>query len=286
MRSWTKLAVLLVAVAATGFIPASSVPQVSHASPCVPIEGLSLPEPQTTDLRLPVVVHYMVRTGSRHDVADQITPAMLQDLFGEHGRVISLWQQAGIRPYLRRVEKCRISFATFGLSVNREEELPSPAGSTAAKTLFRRINETYNARDVSGLDLYVWWGIQKVAGYGDRYVDAGRWRAGAAWIDKDCRANHSCDLLIAHEVGHFLGLCHACTIGAPLRVECTRCLPDSMKKPNGAFVLASCDLITGPRLMRDDNLTLLEPHKVEGTELSACERKLAKEFATRRIGAH
>ena len=285
MRATSKLAVLLAGLAALAMVPASTAPQVGVANPCTPIEGLSLSPPQTADLPLPVVVHYMVRTGSRHDVSREISPAMLQDVFSDRGRLVAIWHQATIRPYLHRVEKCTISFSAFGIPVGEAEELPSPARTADAKNLFRRINENFNARDISALDLYVWWGINTVAGYGDRHLDSGRLRAGAAWMDTDCRASDSCDLLVTHEIGHFLGLCHACTIGAPLAgVPCARCLPDRMRQPDGSFVLAKCTSVRGPRLMRDDNLLLLEPHKVNGTELSDCERKLAKSFATRRVG--
>jgi hypothetical protein len=109
------------------------------------------------------------------------------------------------------------------------------------------------------------------------------------WIDKDCLGSQNCDLLLAHEIGHFLGLCHACTIGTPIpRVECSRCLPESMQQSDGTFTLADCDQVRGPRLMRNDNLLLLGSRKVtsDGQELSTCERKLAKSFAERRIGKH
>lgn len=266
--------------------------------PCEPmrVEGFKTPvtppprppasrDRQLKSVSLPVVVHYM-RTGSGRDAEGQFTPQMLVELFGASGTVNAIWRQASVRLYLHGFERCDIRFEDFGLEENANAEVDSPARSAEGKERFRRINQRYNTPGFRGVDLYVWPGITSEGGYGDRWLDAKeRLRAGAAWIDTDCVDNNprDCDLLLAHEIGHFLGLCHSCTLGDPIpRVPCDRCLPDSMKKPNGTYTLKRCG--NAPRrLMRADNMRALRPGPLTGKELDQCERRLANDFASKRL---
>jgi hypothetical protein len=282
----TRLVLVLMALAAVVALPASTTPQGTHAQGCTePFEGLSLEKPETPHLPLPVVVHYMVKTGSEHDVSEKLKPRTLERIFRDGGRLTSIWGHAEIRPYLQRVERCAFSFSAFDIPSNPGEDLPNPDDGGPGQKMFYTINRHYNARDVAGVDLYIWWGIQGSGGYADFHRDSGPRRPGGVWIDKDCVGSQNCDLLLAHEIGHFLGLCHACTIASPSRVRCTRCLPSTMKGSDGKFTLARCH-VRSPRLMRDDNLLNREPYTVteRGDELSTCERTLAKEFAERRVG--
>lgn len=283
----SRLVVLLVVFAGVIALPESAAPQGQHARSCSEPFNLSLDRPETPHLPLPVVVHYMVQTGSRNDVSKKLPPAALEQIFRDTSRLTLIWRHAEIRPYLHRVERCSFSSRAFGIPANAAEDLPNPDRTDAGKELFQKINRAYNAPDVAGLDLFIWWGIQGVAGYADPHRDSGSRRTGAVWIDKDCLGSQNCDLLVAHEIGHFLGLCHACTIGSPVpQVPCSRCLPETMQRPDGTFTLANCKQVRGPRLMRNDNLLLFKSHKVtdDGQELSPCERELAKTFAEQRIG--
>src|SRR5262249_51282989 len=130
---------------------------------------------------LPVVVHYMRTAGSPHDAATKIRPAQLIEYFEEAATVNTIWRQAGVRLYLQRFEECSFKFADFGLANNPNDEVDSPARSAEGKERFRRINQAYNATDLRAVDLYVWWGINQDGGYGDRWLDTGALRAGAAW---------------------------------------------------------------------------------------------------------
>jgi hypothetical protein len=219
-------------------------------------------------------------------VAARLRPDMLIKYFEESGIVNTIWRQGGVRLYLQRFEACSFKFTDFGLDGNENEEIDSPARSQEGKERFRKINAVYNATDLRTLDLYVWWGINQNSGYGDRWLDTGPLRAGAAWIDTDCLDNThvDCDRLLAHEIGHFLGLCHSCVVGESIpRIECTRCLPASMRRADGSYTLKSCGAGPGTRIMRSDNLMLRSPYTVGGAELNLCERRLANSFASKRV---
>jgi hypothetical protein len=265
--------------------PCDPMPVAGFTTPATPPAPPERPGPGLTPVSLPVVVHYMRITGSGNEVETRFRPETLIELFGESGTINAIWRQAGVRLYLHRFERCAFRFADFGLDENANGEIDSPARSAEGKERFRRINERFNAPDVRGVDLYVWSGINQNSGYGDRWLDTGKLRAGAAWVDTDCLEDRhvACDLLLAHEIGHFLGLCHSCMVGEPLpRVPCTRCLPASMRKPNGSYTLKSCSDVP-TRIMRSDNLKTLLPHTVNGTELNDCERRLANSFASKRL---
>ena len=258
----------------------------SFTSPASPPTPPPAPGPGLVGVSLPIVVHYMKTVGSSNDVTTRLRPEMLVEYLEESGAVNTIWRQAGVRLYLQRFETCSFTFSDFGLAENTNDEVDSPDRSQEGKQRFRKINEAYNATDLRALDLYVWWGINQNGGYGDRWLDSGPLRAGAAWIDTDCLDNRhvNCDFLLAHEIGHFLGLCHSCNVGQSIpRVECTRCLPASMRRADGSYTLKSCDAVPGARIMRSDNMMLLLPYMVNGTELNLCERRLANSFASRRV---
>jgi hypothetical protein len=295
MTRVVSLAIVLV-TAALGALPAPAVAQPPRACEAMTVEGFTAPttappppqgaDPELVPVSLPVVVHYMNVAGSGEEVAGRFRPDKLIQYFRESGVVNRIWYQAGVLLYVQRFERCTVRFADFGLDPGPSQEIDSPARSEAGRERFRRINAAYNAPDVRGVDLYVWGGIVQDGGYGDRWLETGALRAGAAWIDPDCFDNQhvDCDLLLAHEIGHFLGLCHSCSVGQDqLRVGCVRCLPASMKQPDGSFTLKNCRQLPGKRIMRSDNLKLFLPYTVNGRELSRCERRLANSFAHRRV---
>jgi hypothetical protein len=260
-------------------VPGFTVPVVAPDAP--PASDAAL-----VPVSLPVVVHFMKLDGSSNDVSTKITPRMLLEHFGDAGAINVIWRQAAVRLYVQRFELCTFTADTIPLAGASHEEIASPARSVAARQRFRQIANDYNASDVRGVDLYVWWGIQREGGYADRWLETGPLRAGAAWVDTDCQAGPLpyCDLILAHEIGHFLGLCHGCTIGQAIPgVTCVRCLPETMRQPDGSFTLANCDEAPDVRLMRSDNLILFLPYTVTGTELSPCERRLANSFANARV---
>jgi hypothetical protein len=295
MTRVVPLAILLASVALAAARPAPVAAQPPRACEPMVVEGFTAPAtapapprgvaPELVALSVPVVVHYMNIAGSDGEVARRFPPDKLIQYFRESGVVNRIWYQAGMLLYLQRFEACSFRFADFGLDAGPSQEIDSPARSEAGRERFRRINEAYNAPDIRGVDLYVWGGIMQDGGYGDRWLETGALRAGAAWIDPDCFDNRNvdCDLLLAHEIGHFLGLCHSCVVGqAQPGIRCTRCLPDSMKQPDGSYTLEKCREVP-KRIMRSDNLKLFLPYTVNGTELSRCERRLANAFAHRRV---
>ncbi len=287
----TVLAAVWCVALASGAATAASRPcQVMEvagfAAPAAAPGAPAASDPTLVPVSVPVVVHFMRLSGSLNDVSTKITPQMLIEHFGESGTLNAIWSQAAVRLYVQRFELCTFTADAMPIAGVAHEEIASPARSAAARQRFRQIANDYNAPDVRGVDLYVWWGIQRDGGYADRWLDAGTLRAGAAWIDPDCRTGSIpyCDLILAHEIGHFFGLCHGCTIGQAIPgVTCVRCLPETMRQADGSFTLANCDDAPDVHIMRSDNLIGLLPYTVTGAELTLCERRLANSFANARV---
>ena len=287
-----------VGLAAIGCVALAPGAAAAESRPCevMDVAGFTAPaaapnapassDPMLLPVSVPVVVHFMKLSGSPNDVSTKITPQMLIAHFAEGARVNAIWAQAAMRLYVQRFERCTFTVDTMPIAGVAHEEIASPAHSAAARQRFRQLANDYNAPDVRGVDLYVWWGIQRNGGYGDRWLDTGPLRAGAAWIDTDCLSGPSpfCDLILAHEIGHLFGLCHGCDIaGAIPGVPCVRCLPETMRQPDNSFTLANCDDTPDVRIMRSDNLVGLLPYTLTGAELTACERRLANSFANARV---
>lgn len=210
----TGLAVLL-------FPPASG-----WAQPNRPSNGctsLKTWEPKRTfgdEVRaLPVILHIMMpgpgageanpRPGAQGEEDLPLeTLRWFEDLFGDapQGAVNKTWLPANIQFYVYRAERCsNVGTILPDLADNRIRR-PTMDDLTA----FRDVNDRYNARDVLGVDLYVWPRIDGASGFGAASLTRGQFPGpGAVWTHQLVVENKDFTL-VAHELGHFLGLEHFC----------------------------------------------------------------------------
>jgi len=192
---------------------------------------------------LPVVVHVLQhRDLPEDDVLDGRKAFSLEAIkgyFESGGTFNKIWseQHTGLRFTLARVERCRYRIPhTLAPNPDDQHDIPQPGG--AGLDWINRAMDHFNAKTYSvddaakpfpGLDVYLVWSLRNASGYGARFARAGDGKRGSIWVDKECLGdtNH-CDREFAHEVGHFLGLCHICMTveaiqGGEKRIPPARC---------------------------------------------------------------
>jgi Metallo-peptidase family M12B Reprolysin-like len=230
-------------------------------------------------LTLPVVVHYMKSTDPRHAPANDLRQVFSEDvltnLFDAKDStavtVNTIWRQAKIRLALHRAEECDYNPADFEIVSGDKELTPSPMAGSFGPRMFNAISRTFNAPDVPGLDLYLWMDIKAgLVGYGASHR-ASDHRIGAAWVDKGCvtTLGPRCPVLVAHEIGHFLGLCHSCENTFTDSGTCTVCLPE------GTAAAPACG----------DPENFLMRAWFDGTGLTKCEIGQARRKAAERLNS-
>jgi len=251
----------------------------SNVTPFVPVP-VAVPPPANVVITLPLVVHYMKSTDPRHApnhdlqrvFAENVLSELLESKDAKRDTVNSIWRGAKIRVVLHRAEECDYTPADFEIPNADKEQISSPMAGQFGARLFNRINAAFNATDVPGLDLYLWMDIKAgLVGYGASHRKSDPHRIGAAWVDRGCPTNigRRCGVLVAHEVGHFLGLCHSCENSLTDSGICTVCLPE------GTPAAPTC----GP----PKNL-LMRPW-FDGIGLSRCEVEQARLKAAQRLNA-
>lgn len=155
------------------------------------------------------------------------TPRMIGAIFGGNGKVNEIWNQYGIQLTLLDVENCAYSPRALRPDGQVRDSMPSPQTSTPwTGELFRSINRLFTAEHPRMLHVFLWWSVTE----GD--IDGVNWtgattdsgnlvwgysrsaaRGGpAVWVGAyECLtpANEGmCAKVIAHEIGHALGLHH------------------------------------------------------------------------------
>jgi hypothetical protein len=169
-------------------------------------------------LDLAVTARYMHGGKDGVDVSAVLRPAMLAQVLDGASRI---WMAGGIRLVLSGIDHHAYALRDWGYR-DEHEQVPSP---TSDLRLFRALNAAYGTPQLSGVDLFVFWKIEGDAGYGapDR-ADGPTPGRGAAWIDTDCLAVTDAEAtyarLVAHEIGHVLRLCHACSLGGRPESPC------------------------------------------------------------------
>jgi hypothetical protein len=266
---------LLVAVAALSLVfPASRAAQGATRDDLCEAQYIAhLPASTTDEIVLPVIVHYMKSTLHKNEVWKTFTQRTVTGYFKQNGTIDKIWRQAGIRLFLHRIEHCAYDpVAMTGQVRGQPEEVPDPVNSQPA--LFDRVVQFYNHRAVPGLDLYLWWELGGlVVGYSVPYhLSDGSTRTGAVWVDTQCVRTREmaarCERLVAHEIGHFLGLCHRCRVDRDPVTGCTSCSGPQDRIPNCAS--------------RDAPDSIMRS-RFDGTKLDTCEIRRSTGEAQDRI---
>ena len=174
---------------------------------------------------IPVVVHALQhRDFPDDDILDAQKAFSLETIkgyFEPGGEFNKIWSanDTGLRFTLVRVERCRYRIPhTLAPHPVDQHDIPQPSGR--GRDWIHRATDRFNAKTYSmggatkpfaGLDVYLVWSLRNASGYGARFKRAGDGKRGAIWVDRECLGdgNH-CDRQFAHEVGHFLSLCHIC----------------------------------------------------------------------------
>ena len=219
-------------------------------------------------LELPVTIRYMRGAGCDVDVRELLPPTVLGAML-EDASV--LWSLGGIRLVPGEVHAHTYALRDWGYR-DEHEQVPSPSSDLR---LFRALNAAYGTPQIRAVDLFVFWKIEGDAGYGapDR-ADGPTAGRGAAWIDTDCLAvadrAERYARLIAHEIGHVLRLCHACSLGARPEPPCANAACPNPVTDDGRLAPCRHD---SRRLMRADYAgTELVPYEIARARAAVRER--------------
>ena len=145
-------------------------------------------------------------------------PKRVYDYFGLGGKVTTIWEKHQIHLRLLRIETCTYLSDDLRLDGRPRDSMFTPESQVPwAHQLFRGINRLFTVSEPNVIHVLLWWSIQEddveqvtVRGYARSAAHGGP----AVWADAygceilETLPNDRCALLLAHEIGHTLGLQH------------------------------------------------------------------------------
>lgn len=159
------------------------------------------------------------------------TPRMVGAFFGRNGRVNEIWRKYDIQLTLLGVEDCTYQPELLRPDGLRRDSMPTPQTTTPwTSQFFRSINRLFTEENPNVLHIFLWWSVaegdiddanavtlEEAAGNNFWGYSRSAARGGpAVWVgaygcltpQETLDYEKRCSKVVAHEVGHALGLQH------------------------------------------------------------------------------